>query len=111
MQANDKLIQFNNLIFTDPLKTQSLVQVAHKKQFEEAASSDIHKSKVKVNNGDIHNNALSKAFNQDFDTSPSSMDDCDHLVSDCYEKLLDRKIIELQNQMQMLELKYWGNRV
>lgn len=111
VQANDNLIRFNNLIFTDPPKTPSFVQVAQKKQFEEAASSDVQQSKVQVNNGDIHTNALSKAFNRDLDTVPSSMDDCDHLVSDCYEKLLDRKIIELQNQMQMLELKYWGNRV
>ena len=52
-----------------------------------------------------------QTYKREIVSGPTSIDDCNNLVSDCYEKLLDRKIIELQKQMQRLEEKYWGNKV
>ena len=43
--------------------------------------------------------------------SAASIDDCQQLVSDCYEKLLDSKIVQLQSEMARLEEQYWGNKV
>ena len=46
----------------------------------------------------------------DFPAGPAAnIDDCPELVSDCYEKLLDRKIVQLQSEMKRLENQYWGN--
>ena len=46
----------------------------------------------------------------DFPAGPTAnIDDCQELVSDCYEKLLDRKIVQLQSEMKRLENQYWGN--
>ena len=44
-------------------------------------------------------------------TGPNSIEDCDELVSSCYEKVLDKKMIKLRNQMKKLEMKYGGSRV
>ena len=43
--------------------------------------------------------------------SAANIDDCQELVSNCYEKLLDRKIVQLQSEMKRLEDQYWGNEV
>ena len=43
--------------------------------------------------------------------SAANIDDCQELVSNCYEDLLDRKIVQLQSEMQRLEDQYWGNEV
>ena len=46
----------------------------------------------------------------DFPAGPAAnIDDCPELVSDCYEKLLDMKIVQLQSEMKRLENQYWGN--
>lgn len=42
---------------------------------------------------------------------PNTFDDCQELVSDCYEQLLDNKIIQLQGEMKRLERQYWGSKV
>ena len=36
--------------------------------------------------------------------------DCKHPVAGCYEQLLDSKIIQLEEQMNELEEKYWGTK-
>ena len=41
--------------------------------------------------------------------SPNHITDCTELVSDCYEQLLDNKIIELQSEMERFEKQYWGD--
>jgi len=38
-------------------------------------------------------------------------EECSQPVSNCYEKLLDTKIVQLQQEMRMLEEKYWGNKI
>ena len=45
------------------------------------------------------------------DSGAANIDDCQELVSACYEKLLDRKIVQLQSEMKRLEEQYWGNKV
>ena len=40
---------------------------------------------------------------------PQDIEDCEELVSDCYEQLLDNKIVQLQGEMKRLESQYWGN--
>ena len=49
---------------------------------------------------------------RDFPPDPAAnIDDCQELVSGCYEKLLDRKIVQLQSEMARLEEQYWGDKV
>merc|ERR1719233_1093681 len=102
---------FHHLILTEtPAKKFKNHRPVKEKLVDRAVTSDLQSSDLIIRKSDSQD-IFNRLGNKKFDSGPRSMEDCNHLVSDCYEKLLDRKIVELQNQMQMLEMKYWGNKV
>ena len=107
-EHNPNHINFPDIILTEtPTKKSEHLRPVKEKLVDRAVTNNVHSSDLIIRKSDI----FSRLGNKKFESGPRSMEDCNHLVSDCYEKLLDRKIVELQNQMQMLEMKYWGNKV
>jgi len=104
-------VNFHRLILTEPPSKKFEKQRPVKDNLVDITfASDFHKSDPIIRKSD-NQDTFNKGVRRHFDSGPNSMEDCNQLVSDCYEKLLDRKIVELQNQMQRMEMKYWGNKV
>ena len=98
-QDKDKLIQ------------SQIIKALKPKSEQKASSSRKAVVAAGIKHGDGQNMVSSGALIEGSKIGPNTIKDCDQLVSDCYEKLLDKRIVELQSQMKRLEMKYWGNRV
>ena len=105
--------QFGSKYVTSPLNNELISNAIENRITFSTEEQQIYKNDFPSKSNLVFTSQFEKEpIRRPFDpTGPNSIEDCDELVSSCYEKVLDKKMIKLRNQMKKLEMKYWGSRV